>query len=127
MLEIKLKPGQSEHESWQFRAVKHTLGNGTQLGCVLVSVLGGAMPHHAPQYFGGATITAAGMVLCDFRDREGYWHLQRLICPVAKLVTAFRKLADDLKLDDTDREDLFRCVRQWIKEDKRNLTEEDVI
>ena len=107
-----------EKDSWQYRAIAHTMGNSTPLGCLLLAVIGRNAKH--PPWFGlTAEITAEGLVVTSFTHRSGARYDPWVFGPVEELTAAFSRLADELKLNDADRIELFRQVRQWVARDHR--------
>lgn len=108
----------AERDSWQYRAVAHTKGNSTALGCLLLAVIGRNAKH--PPWFGrSAEITAEGLVVTSFTHRSGRRYEPWVWGSVEELTAAFSRLADELKLNDADRIELFRQVRQWVARDNR--------
>lgn len=103
--------------SWQYRAIDHCRGNRTQLGTILLAVLG----HNAknpPRYSYEACINAAGLVIAAFENRHGARQFMA-VCSVDELTKGFSKLADALKLEDWERIAMFEEVRKWIARDYR--------
>jgi len=132
--------------TWQWRALSATRLNQSQLGAVLIAVLGNdpilehCMLDVARLIYGpaatrkafdpprfvsggapgwGANITSDGMIMSDFYDRQGNMHYGALVGSVEEMTDNFRGLADYLKLSDNERVALFTAVRQWIKTDAR--------
>jgi hypothetical protein len=114
----KVLSPEEERATWQYRAVAATKGNQSQLGCILLAVIG-KNAKHPPQFICGASITSDGFIMCSFVDRDGVGHMGAFVGSVSDLVTNFRGLADFLKLNDVDRTEMFDKVRAWIKTDYR--------
>lgn len=108
-------------DSWQYRAIEATKGNQSQLGAILLAVLGRA-PKHPPRFHGLASITSDGFVMCDFTGRDGNYRYSALVCDTSDLVRNFRGLADHLKFSDAERTAMFDEVRKWISLDYRAKT-----
>jgi|CXWL01.1.fsa_nt_gi hypothetical protein len=108
----------AERNTWQYKAVEATRGNQSRLGCILLAVLG-RPAKHPPQFGSSATITSDGFVMADFVGRDGRGHMGARVCGADELRDNFRGLADHLKLDDANREAMFKAVRQWIAVDYR--------
>lgn len=119
-----------EH-SWQYRAVERTKANSTPLGMILLGVLGKASKY-APRVSNAAAIMPSGAIVVNFLDREGHYHAATNLDEIAgglgtvgELTDAFRRLADDLKLEDHERIDMFKEVRQWLAIDYRVMKDFD--
>lgn len=104
-------------QSWQSRALIATRGNQTLAGCVLIACLGKAASN-PPRFVGGAVIDKAGHLWAPFEEKGGGVILANL-GPLEKVRDGFRKMADRLRLIDTDRTGLMDCLKQWIVEDAR--------
>ena len=119
--------------SWPARALAETGGHMAQ---VLLSVLAHnfdeAMPVllrivfpgftsiAAPFYCTAAKLGKSGQVVADVVTKDG------LVVKDAKVFDseiqmrdAFRRLADRLKLNDSDRIEMFKCVQRWVVADRR--------
>jgi hypothetical protein len=67
-----------------------------------------------------AKIDKAGRIVADMVDERGHVHKNTVLFPdEIALRDAFRKLADRLKLSDTDRIELFNCAQRWVVADRR--------
>lgn len=117
MAQALLKPG-GDGMSWKARALIATRGNQSQLGAILIAILGRA-PDHPPRFGSGAVITSDGYVLAHFQDIRGEWHAGAFVSSVDELVGNFRGLADHLKLSDAERVEMFNELRMWITTDER--------
>jgi hypothetical protein len=107
-----------ERDTWQYRAIQFCRGNQTPLGTILLAVIG-RNAKNPPWYGTAAEIRADGLVVSSFTDRHRKLHYPALVCGVTELVDMFSRLADDLKLADADRIEMFRQVRQWCARDLR--------
>lgn len=110
---------EAERKTWQYRAVLATRGNQTRLGCILLAVLQRSAGHSAPRFGHAAEITADGMVVSRFQQKDGTMHAVHYVCRIAEMIEMFRRLADTLQLDGFERECLFVEVRRWITKDHR--------
>lgn len=73
-----------------------------------------------PFLYGGATIDGAGRVGCGMVTKDGRKVPNALIFDrEAQLVSMFRRLADRLKLDDTERVEMTEAVKRWVVADRR--------
>jgi len=67
-----------------------------------------------------AKVDKAGCIVADMVDATGVIHKDTVLFPdEISLRDAFRKLADRLKLSDTDRIELFKCAQAWVVADRR--------
>lgn len=73
----------------------------------------------APFICTAARISRQGRVYADIRQKSGMVTREVLFETEADLQTAFRKLADRLKLSDADRIQMFAAVKRWIVCDYR--------
>lgn len=105
-------------EGWRFRAIETTRGNSTTIGTLLLAVIG--RHSRRPPWFGPTcVITPDGYVLSNFVDRYGTMHPAALVCGIEDMIDGFRRLADRLKLNDKDREELFDQLKKWVSVDHR--------
>lgn len=121
------------HGSWQARVLKGTSG---KMAAVVMSVLAhnfddqmlpllrlvfpGFSGVAAPFLCSAAKISRAGRVYAQRVTRDGESIENYVVFQnEAQLQFAFRKLADELKLSDADRLDLFAAVKKWIVCDYR--------
>lgn len=76
-----------------------------------------------PFYRGYATIVPTGRLVCEVVDRDGSGLVWRGVVKVydseTDFVSGMRRLADKLKLSDTDRVDMFRVLQKWVTQDQR--------
>lgn len=122
--------------SWQSRALRLTVEVAPQLCRVLMSVfadnydetmiflLHAAFPGYnglvAPFFCSNPKIDKAGHIVADLIDRDGLRIRNHVVFSDERQMEGiFRKLADRMKLSDTDRIDLFIALRHWVKADQR--------
>lgn len=108
----------AQRQTWEYRAIMATQGPRSQLGAIVLAVLG-KQRMTAPAFGAHAIIMEDGAVLADFMDRNGVEHGARRICSVQELTDNFSRLADTLLLSDEDRIAMFAKVRAWIFKDYR--------
>lgn len=119
--------------SWQARVLA---SSGGHLGAVVLSVLShnfdDAMPVllrlvfpgfvsiTAPFYCTAAKVDKAGRVVADVVTRDGGIVKDSVVFASEQhLRDEFRRLADRLKLNDSDRTELFKSVQRWVVADRR--------
>lgn len=107
-----------QRATWQYRAVEATGGNRSQLGAIVIAMLGKA-PDNPPRFGSAAVITSDGYVQAHFQSKDGQWHEGAFVGAVDDLVGNFRGLADHLKLSDAERVEMFDELRKWISVDYR--------
>lgn len=133
MADLHQKHAQELRDLWQGRALAVTLG--VPMGFVVQSVLANAWPdaietlfHAVVPGFAGlkegfvtpARVVKTGDVCADFQTRSGPIIKNMVVySSTADLQSAFRRLADRLKLSDDDRRELFIAVRKWVVADHR--------
>lgn len=105
-----------EANSWQFRAVRASLG--TTTGLILLSVLA-KQPRVGVAILGEAQILRDGMVTCKARDAEFTVYTDYPLGNVHAIRDGFRLLADHCKLSDADRTAMFDQLRMWFIKDWR--------
>lgn len=120
--------------SWQARSLAATDGKG--LGMVVLSVLAHtydeAMPTLLRVTFPGFTsikapflctagkVSKSGHIVADMVTADGQIVKDAPLYPnETSLRDTFRKLADRLKLSDSDRVEMFKCVQRWVVADRR--------
>lgn len=106
-------------ERWQHRAVQETGGNTTLMGCFVLAILGWQHGRHPPRFGSKAVIDAEGIVITHMQDKNGVKHHNHRLGHVKDIVDSFRGLADHLKLDDWEREEMFAELRKWFYHDAR--------
>lgn len=123
--EIAAEAARDRYEkSWKGRAERHTRGNETRLGAILICVLG-RKPLRPPMFEGLAVIDTRGIVHCTFINKNGYRLPMMPAMEVVDLVREFNTLADQLKLTDDERKEMFTELRKWIVRDRRAKSDEN--
>lgn len=129
-----VKHAQDLREIWQGRVLAHTQGK--PLGAVVISVLAhsydDAMPTLLAVVFPGFSglkppglcsagkIAKTGAVVADVIQRSGARVKDAVLFRnELALQSAFRRLADQLKLADGERRELFGAVQRWVVADTR--------
>lgn len=119
--------------TWQARTLAEAKGH---TGMVLLSVLAHtfdeAMPTLLAAVFPGyvepslpclvsaGKVDKTGAVVADVIDRDGQKRRDVVIYPtLTAMQDDFRRLADRLKLSDSDRTELFKCAQRWVVADRR--------
>jgi len=121
--------------SWQVRAVANVKG---PFRAVLLSVIAhtyeaagvvavltlvdpdfdGNLP--APVLLSCGKIDRHGWIVADVGESDGSIRKDRVIfMSELQMRDRFRELADRLKLNDTDRTELFKCAQRWVVADRR--------
>lgn len=120
-------------DSWQGKALAHAKDGMAQIVLsVLAHNFDEAMPIllrvvfpgftsiKAPFLTSAARVVKTGAVCADMVTADG--HIIKnaaLFRSETELRDHFRRLADDLKLDDRDRTEMFKCVQRWVVADYR--------
>ena len=121
-------------ESWQGRAIRFTLKR--PIRYVLYSIIAfhddeaadtlfrAAIPDYRglylPQLCSEGRISKTGSIVADMINKEGLKVFSAIMfLNEEHMQTSFRHLADDMKLNDDDRRDLFKCAQSWIRADFR--------
>lgn len=120
--------------SWQARALVETKGPARM---IMLSVLAhtleeavitlcfaafadfdGQLP--MPALVSAARIDKSGAVVADMCDRFGVVHKDTILFKTEiEMRDAFRRLADRLKLGDSDRVEMFKYAQRWVVADRR--------
>ncbi len=111
-----------EKETWAYKAVLALRGNQTIAGCILLSVLG-KTPKHPPRIYTTASIDYDGRVWVGMQ-RLNYEKGMVCLGLVGDVRDEFRRLADHLKLNDGERQDMFDELRKWHAIDLRAMTKD---
>lgn len=119
-------------EIWQSRALDKARGvtakvlgqallleHSTHFKILLKTTFGDHADCYFPHLWGYATIWPSGRIICEVIDRNLECRPTEIYESEAAMVRDFRTLADELKLDDADREEMFTILRKWIKRDLR--------
>jgi hypothetical protein len=119
--------------SWQARALAETGGH---MAAVLLSVLAhnfdDAMPIllriaypgftsiAAPFYCTAGKLAKSGQIVADVVTTDGQIVKDaKVFDSEIQMRDAFRRLADRMKLSDSDRVEMFKCVQRWVVADRR--------
>ena len=119
--------------TWQARTLQAATG---KTGAVLLSVLAhcydeqlltllkavypGFTSIAAPFLCSAGRIAKSGAIVADLIGPDGRTHKNRVFYrSELELRDDFRKLADRIQLNDSDREQLFIAVRKWVVADRR--------
>jgi hypothetical protein len=125
---------QELRDMWQGRALAHT--RHTALGMVVLSVLShnfdDGMPVMLRAVFPGfesitapflctaAKVDKTGTIVADMVTRDGKIEKDTVIFrDELHMQSEFRRLSDDLRLNDADRQELFHSVKRWVVADRR--------
>lgn len=120
-------------ETWQARALAAATG---KTGAVLLSVLAhnyddqmltllrvvfpGFTTIQAPFLSSAARIAKTGAIVADIVERTGAIAKRAVIYRNAtEMQDDFRRLGDALKLNDADREEMFKALKNWVVADRR--------
>lgn len=105
--------------SWQYRVIEMMHGNQTQIGAVVIAILGKAKTHGPPRFGHQAAITSDGFIVAPFEGRDRNMTLAK-VGHVNEITKQLREIADVLKLEDNERKELFSELRKWIIYDERS-------
>lgn len=109
-----------EHlDRWQHRAVRETGGNQTLLGCFVLAILGWQHGRKPPRFGKIARIDEAGVAWSNMQNASGQVFTNHCLGPLQDINDNFRGLADHLKLNDTERREMFAELRKWFAIDER--------
>ena len=114
-----------ERKTWQFKTLSfcHDHPTWTETGFILIGVMGRfkTPPYWHPR---GIKIMKTGEVFGLYKPRADQGlQLARMFESVEELVSRFRKLADDAKLEDYERLAMFDELKKWVFEDERAQSE----
>lgn len=71
-----------------------------------------------PMFISYAHIDLGGNIVCDMIDKDGV----KVVAQIGtedSFISAVRKLADEVKLDDKDRSEMFTVMQKWVASDQR--------
>lgn len=105
------------------RAVEKTGGNQSLLGCFVLAILGWQHGRRPPRFGSRATITIDGMVKTHMQAQDGRVYRDHMLGPLKTIVDNFRGLADELKLNEAERKEMFDELRKWFFKDERAKSE----
>lgn len=111
---------------WKWRALKHTGCNKTEVGALLLACL--KIKPNSGSWFNrsGFIIASDGFVMGEIKHHDGRKDSMVVLGTVKQYTDKFRRLADDIKLNDADRADMFRYVRESIQKDLRVVKDYDL-
>lgn len=117
---------------WQCQCLRGARG---RVGAVIMAVLFNEYADHMPvllrvafpgfidialpQFTGCAAIAKNGKVICGLIDRDRNKRVEVVYDSDDEMVGDMRRLADRLKLNDTDRIALMAAVKRWVVMDAR--------
>lgn len=124
-------------DTWQVRALVQSKNE--HVGFVLLSVLGDAYGDprddrlalflkvafpgfkgiNPPALCSSGKIGKSGQIVADVAYKHGRVRNVVLYASETALRDDFRRLADQLKLNDFDRIEMFKCVQKWVVADTR--------
>jgi hypothetical protein len=126
------KPAEEIRQMWQSRALRAAKDKQAR---VLVGALAkeyaAALPIllrasisdfediQLPFLSGYAAISASGRIICDMTDRDGEVRKVEVYKSQDEFLSDMRKLADELKLSDAERGEMFAMLKRWIVADMR--------
>lgn len=99
------------------KMIHATEGNKSFLGMVVMAVFG-RTASNPPRLVSGTEIDKGGVVWGTFHDRNGTVAIVPL-CTTEQITSDFRYLADHVRLDDRERENLFFELKAWLGRDHR--------
>lgn len=111
-------------ESWQARMFMATMDGEMQYTlytAILREALRKTKPTVVPRVVGPGWISAEGVVYCNLWTKDRIYKVGHPVAFVDDFTNAWRLLADKLKLNDRDRQELFTTLRGWIARDFRNV------
>jgi hypothetical protein len=103
---------ETEQVTWHDRLLAAT--KGTQTGAIAKCVLNRNVAQGLRQYYGQASITSDGFVMCNFMDAQGQEHMGAFVGSVDDLKRNVVGVAKHLGLTDDEREAWYRACRAWI-------------
>jgi hypothetical protein len=131
MSKFKDKIADEIAEGWQCKALRASKGKLRQVVIValakeypeaLITLLKVAFPGFVdisrPMFIGYAHIDLGGNIVCDMVESDDSV-VAAQIGTEQSFIYAIRKLADELKLDDKDRSEMFVVLQKWVASDKR--------
>lgn len=118
-------------EMWQSRCLRASTGKlrkviivalAKEYPAALVTLMKATFPGFVdfdrPFFTSYAHINLAGQIVCDMIDHDG----SKVVASIGdedSFISAVRHLADQLKLSDADRSEMFIVLQKWIASDKR--------
>ena len=118
MSAFTIPAGKDLRDTWQWQCLEATALRGGTMHWILRAAMHNN-GHRFPRFAYRAEIMRDGLVCADFAIQPGELYHKAPIDKVEKIRDAFRRLADQLKLCDNDREELFELLRSWMEKDHR--------
>ncbi len=131
---VASKPADEIRETWQSRALRTATGKLQRVLLValakeypqalttLLLVTFGTTEFSRPFFSGYATIAPSGRIVCEVIGDDYETNGKRTV-EVYRTENLFiyemRKLADELKLVDKDRTEMFTVLQKWVASDRR--------
>lgn len=118
MSAFTIPAGTDLRDTWQWKLLVATEGRASHL-------ITRAMFHnngsHYPRMAYSAVIDKEGYVTCDMAltADQADWYHKVPVDHVIKVRDGFRRIADELKLNDKDRTELFEVLASWMATDLR--------
>ena len=101
--------------NWHDKALAATYGS--QFGAIIACALGRPVTAPTGRFYGHATVTSDGYIMCGFIDRNGENRGNAFVGSKDDLTRNFRGLSDHLKLNDRDRANFRNALARWIRTD----------
>lgn len=111
----------AERSTWLYRAVLHTKGNQTLLGCLVLAVMNKNAKNPPWLLPKGMVIAPDGTVWTGCITLEEGVKVERVLSlgNIKEVVGAWRRLADDIKASDAERIAMFDELRKHVMKDHR--------
>lgn len=119
-------------EMWQSKALRASTGKlrkvvivalAKEYPAALVVLMKVTFPNFIdlarPMFISYATIAPSGRIICDMIDRDGSKRKVAVYRSEHIFIYEMRKLADEMKLDDKDRVEMFAVLQKWVTRDQR--------
>jgi hypothetical protein len=110
-------------DDWKARVLMTTMDarmQYTMYSALWRQMLGKTKAGILPRIIGQGWITESGAVYCTCVNREGVLlTAHRLTSAVVDFRDAWRLVADAAELTDSERQEMFKLIRQWIGRDSR--------
>lgn len=109
--------------SWQYRAVKETRGSQTQMGALVLAIIG-KQRNTLPQYPHGGIISQEGNLHATLIKRDVSIELGALVMPLKQFLLEWEALVNKIKCTTEERAEMYLAARVWIANDLRKNKEE---
>jgi hypothetical protein len=96
------------------KILSYTHRTQSQLGCILVAVLGQNDPNIVPRFEGKAHVTSDGYVMCSFITRDYQYKMSAFVGSLADLELNVRGIANHAKLNPKERLQFYGAVQAWL-------------